>query len=487
MADRRVILILADGARHDVFSELIAEGELPNIARAFAEPGTRRRATSVFPSTTGPAFLPFLTGCCPGTMNMPGIRWFDRAVWAEHGPFMITSNPAFRSYVGIETYRMSGDIRREHETVFEIVPRSLNIFNRINRGIAFQGDPTFISHAWWWLVAHETGRWDLVSRRARRHLLRALDGDPQFVFCLVPDIDEFSHYTHLRSDATIAAYRRLDGMVGDVFHQLEQRAWRDDTLVMIVSDHGHLTVNTHLGLPEWVRDEVGMKPLYYPKIWKRWFDSAVMVSGNGMAHIHVRQGNRWTRESAWDEYLGDRHADLLGGLLTRPEIDIVATRREDGTIIVRSHRGESAITLLPDGELEYQAKSGDAFGYAGIGGVYHPDALLALTQDTRYPDAPVQLAQIFRSPRAGDLVVSAAPGYDLRDKHEWPEHRSGHGAIHADHMVVPWFSTLPLPDVPLRTVDAFPVILRWLGREVPDGIDGRDILALDARPTPSKK
>jgi len=486
MAHRRVILLLADGTRPDVLGELIAAGELPNILAAFPEPAMRRTATTVFPSTTGPAFLPFTTGCFPGTMNMPGIRWFDRAAWAQRRRLGWTGRPAFRSYVGIETYRMSSDLSTQHKTLFELVPRSVSIFNRVNRGVSRGGDLAFLSHAWWWWFAHETNRWDLVNGRARQHLVRALDRDPEFVFCLIPDVDNYSHHTHMRSEKVLAAYHRLDGIVGELFAQLDRRGWRDETLVMIVSDHGHATVNAHLGLPEWLRDELGMNPFYYPRIWKRRFDSAAMVSGNGMAHVHVRQGKTWTPEPARDEYLTARHPDLLEALLARPEIDIVATRREDGTIIVRSRRGESGITQLADGKLEYRANGGDAFGYVGIGGVCHPDDMLALTQGTRYPDAPVQLAQLFRSPRTGDIVVSAELGYDLRDKHERPEHKSGHGAIHADHMVVPWFSTAPLPGVCLRTVDTFPFVLRWLGREIPEGIDGRDVFSRVTQPVQSE-
>jgi len=469
MPHKRVILILADGTRPDVMGELIAEGQLPSIAEAFSEPGMRRSAVSVFPSTTGPAFLPFLTGCYPGTMNVPGIRWFDRAAWAERN-----GEAPYRSYVGIESYRMNADFSASHPTLFDLFPRSANIFSSVNRGVPWRGNLTTFSRAWWWWFAHETHRWDLVAERSRKHLLASLDHDPEFVFCLVPDIDNFSHLTHMRSAEALAAYRRFDRIVGDLFAQLDRRRWREDTLVMIVSDHGHSAVHTHLGLPEWVRER-GMNPFYYPRIWRRRFDSAVMVSGNGMAHIHVRRGTAWTPEPAYEEYLRAHHGGLLDALLERPEIGIVATRCEDGTILVRSRQGRATIAPLPTGRLEYRVAEGDPFGYEGLEGVRHPDEVLSLTQGTRYPDGPVQVAQLFASPRTGDIVLSAAVGYDLRDKHERPEHKSGHGALHADHVVVPWYSTTPLPDVPLRTVDVFPAILRWAGKPIPPGIDGRDV------------
>ena len=67
-----VVLLIADGARPDTLTRGIAAGRAPALARLAAE-GSDRVITSVFPSVTGPAYLPFLTGCHPGRMGIPGI------------------------------------------------------------------------------------------------------------------------------------------------------------------------------------------------------------------------------------------------------------------------------------------------------------------------------------------------------------------------------------------------------------------------------
>ncbi|HPU84717.1 MAG TPA: alkaline phosphatase family protein [Candidatus Latescibacteria bacterium] len=476
MQRRRTILIIADGTRPDVLGELIAAGELPAIAEAFPEPAMRRPAVSVFPSTTGPAFLPFLTGLYPGDLNMPGIRWFDRQAWAER-----SGDPPFRSYVGIESFRMNADFRRDVPTLFDILPDSASIFSSVNRGVPFRGNMTGLSRAWWWLFAHWTDRWDVVGVRARARLLASLEMDPEFVFCLIPDVDNYSHLSHCRSERAIAAYRRLDQTIGELFRELERRRWREDTLVVMVADHGHSAVHTHLGLPEWMAER-GFRPFYYPRIWNRSFDSAVMVSGNGMAHIHLRRGGTWTAGPVPDEEVVRDFGALLGALLERREIGIIATKRSDGAVVVRSRSGTGVVTPLGEGHFQYSTQGGDPFGYRGLEGVWNSDDLLEETLATRYPDGPVQLEQLFHSPRTGDIVVSAEVGFDLRDKHENPEHFSGHGALHADHMVVPWFSTAPLPDVPLRTVDVFPTILHWMGKPIPPGVAGKDRLAPAVEP-----
>src|SRR5919106_1693361 len=100
---KRFIVLLADGSRYDVFRELLDAGRLPNLAEIFLSEGTFAKAASVFPSTTGPAYMPFLTGCFPGTCNVPGIRWFDKAEYARRK----LSLTRFRSYVGFESFLMN--------------------------------------------------------------------------------------------------------------------------------------------------------------------------------------------------------------------------------------------------------------------------------------------------------------------------------------------------------------------------------------------
>jgi hypothetical protein len=90
-----------------------------------------------------------------------------------------------------------------------------------------------------------------------------------------------------------------------------------------------------------------------------------------------------------------------------------------------------------------------------------------------YPDAVVQLADVVPSPRAGDFVLSAATGWDLRDKFEPTPHRSTHGALHREQIMVPLLVDAPVVRTPLRSADVMPSALSLLGLPVPDGLDGR--------------
>src|SRR2546430_14979091 len=117
----KVVGILVDGARSDVLRELLAKGDLPNLARWVIEPGGTAVGTTVFPSTTGVAYIPFLFGRYPGPANVPGIRWLDRAGIAG-GP--VARWRAARSYCGPP----AGGVNRDIDCgppPFGLVPQSL--------------------------------------------------------------------------------------------------------------------------------------------------------------------------------------------------------------------------------------------------------------------------------------------------------------------------------------------------------------------------
>ncbi|HSC26457.1 MAG TPA: alkaline phosphatase family protein, partial [Vicinamibacterales bacterium] len=107
MPAQRVALLLLDGASAPVLQELLAAGDLPNLARHVVEPGSMVTGTTVFPSTTGVAYIPLLFGCYPGTLGIPGIRWLNRG---EAGGGVRAQWRAARSYCGPQGAWLNRDI-----------------------------------------------------------------------------------------------------------------------------------------------------------------------------------------------------------------------------------------------------------------------------------------------------------------------------------------------------------------------------------------
>src|SRR5262245_14954619 len=127
---RRAFFFLVDGARCDVFEELLGRGDLPHVSRHLVEPGAYRPAVTVFPSVTGVAYIPYLTGVFPGRANLPGYRWFDRREYARTR----LSRFRFRNYHGLGSYLMDRDMHKDVVTLFELLRPASNIFSGISRG-----------------------------------------------------------------------------------------------------------------------------------------------------------------------------------------------------------------------------------------------------------------------------------------------------------------------------------------------------------------
>lgn len=467
----RAIFLLLDGARSDTFQELIAAGELPNVARHIVEPGAVTMATTVFPSVTGVAYAPYLTGCFPERTNLTGVRWMDREKYATR-PMSINR---FRNYSGLGHFMMDRDLSREVTTLFELLRPSSNIFGTISRGTGVHRNAFLFRRVPWALNFLLTGDWAPIDERANALLLRAASRKRErFTFHTTLQVDEHSHHDGPFSPRVREGYRSFDRAVGSLVARLESNGSLDRTLIVLGADHGHSEVSDHFDLEAFF-EKRKLKTLYYPKAFTpaRWFvsDVAVMVGGNGMGHVYLR-GSGWNRDESGDERLA-RVPGVLDDLLAEPAVDIVAYRPgRDGAVRVVSRRGSASIRLTAD-DLFYTVETTDPFGFAPLPPQMTRHQAIVSTRDTEYPDGLVQIAQIFGASRAGDLVVTSSRGWDLRLRNEHRLHRSGHGSLHREHMAVPFAMNHPYDTSAVRTVDAFPTILHLLGEPIPHGTDGR--------------
>lgn len=474
---KRAIMLLVDGARPDVMREEMRSGHLPNLKRHFADKGTFQTITTVFPSTTGPAYLPYLTGCYPGTCNVPGIRWFDREKFARFGwgPWSI------RSYVGPESCLFDRDTRSSVPSLWTIFPRGKNILSVVTKGLPRRRDLTRLSKMFLFYYGHITDRWrflDLEAEKMLTKLIRKRDFD--FVFSVFPAVDEYSHQTSPVHDRVKKSYAEVDAAVGRIMDELERAGLTDETLVMIVSDHGHSETKTHFDVGPWLETEKKRRTLYHTHIFKFKFDAVSMVSGNGMTHLYFKNSNGWKSRTTFEEM--GHTSFLMDELRFRPEVDVVAVQGADGRIHVLTERGHGCFRFDRDeGRVFYEFHRDDPLGLFVPGDPllkkgFTFDESLKLTFNSHYPDIFMQLHQIFLSPRTGDVIVTAKNGYDLRAKFEHPIHKSSHGSLTREHMHVPFLCNYPIREKYMRSVDVFPVLLRLMGKEVPKGIDGRKLI-----------
>ncbi len=450
---KKVIFLLLDGARSDILSEELKKNNLPNLKKIIDE-GSHNEGVTVFPSTTGPAYIPFLTGTYPGPANMPGIRWFDKNMYSKRK----FDSGSHRSYVGFENIYFNSDIKKSYKTLFELIPKSISIFNEITKGLKKSQNLTRNSKIFYKLLSHFYGS-TIIDSSAFKKLFKVLNDDFNFYFCCLYGIDSISHIKGSDHSDVRELYKKFDDNLGLLVNKLKKNNLWNDSLLIITSDHGHTNTNRHFDLVDFCKS-IGKQVFYYPLILQKFykaFNCSVMVSGNSMAHIYLNENFNWS-----EKFNINNHKDFLNLLLKNDAVDIVAYKNPKEEIIVESVNGK-AIIRDAESDIYYQPLINDPFKYNISEGFYSADKLLELTINTDYPDAIIQIVQIFKSNRSGDIIVSANNGYDFREKYEFPEHRSSHGSLRREHMQIPIILNKKIiNDFPIRTIDIFSTILDFL-------------------------
>jgi hypothetical protein len=471
-----VLVVLADGARPDVMARLAAAGEMPHLQQHFVARGGFRQVTSVFPSVSGPAHLPVLTGIHPGQANLPGIRWAERPTKPRSGFLGRT-----RSYMApFRAAKLAKDIPARIGTLFHYVPRMADVNTWFVRGCPADARRTRFSKAGAFLKSFATKDWYSSDNQAERAVQGAFAAGFTSAFSVFPAVDELGHRFGPLTGESYEAYRRFDVLLGKVVDGLARKGRADKTLVVITSDHGQTGTTTHVDLDPLV-ERIYPRTVSYPKFWRHWrdADAAIMVSGNSMANVYLRGREGWhQRPNPSDP--ATQAGELVEALLGDEAVDLVIHRTpEDDRYVVRKKGGARYVTAVRPGPgrqadaVETTLEGKDPFGDDTLVGYKTRDQIARETASSAYPDGPWQIAEFFRSPRAGDLIVCAKPGFDLRSRFEYQPHKGSHGALNREHMLVPAAINAPwLGEGPLRSVDLFPSVLQALGKSLPEGLDG---------------
>ncbi len=456
-----LLILVADGTRPDTLFGAIDAGHLPALAALRAE-GSAHTITSVFPSVTGPAYTPLLMGLHPGDAGVPGIRWWDRAGTRAY------AHGNARSYVGFEALRQDGDLCRAHPTLFELAERPLAAFTPIGRGLR-DSERLGAGLASWPRVAWHHFRGDVqgwlqLERDLAARVCARVDAErPDLVFLVHPGVDKLSHQLGQGAPEVLDALRVVDETVGRLRDDSERRGRADALEFMIVSDHGHAAVHSHEDLVGTIA-ALGHGVLAHPWTFAGGRDVAVMVSGNAMAHLYLELDRK--ERPRWPA-LAKRWSSLVESLLAREAVDLLLLPHGPGVCEVRSRaHGVAMVRRDAGGHFAYQCESGDplglraALGSAGSIAGLTADEVHALTLDTAYPDSLVQILALADSSRAGEIIVSASPGWDLRARYEPVRQLSGHGSLHRDHLLVPLIMSRALDAAPRRTVELFALARR---------------------------
>ena len=442
----RIVVVVIDG-----LPARLLERALPDLPFLRERAPHRGDAISCFPSTTGPAYFPFLAGSTPGRANVPGIRWFDRT----RGTRTRFPHRGLRSYVGPDARKLTRDTALPTIFARHAWPAS----TPVGKDIPKHGEK---SRDLLWATAHFFDTWDWADRRTAWKLGRGLRKGRPIVFAVFPSVDEYGHVHGASDDRAAAALTDIDTL-------LARKLGTFGGELLVSADHGLTDTHTHLDLRAAVEERVG-PTVAFPLIGKPNPIAVVCESGNAMANVYVRGAGGWRDVPGPDEC-----RTLASSLLELEGIDSVAFRVGGDSVELSTRRGGGVVGFRDGGLFQ----RGDAFAHSFE--QLDPAAALAASADEEHPDAAFALTSLAASERAGDLLVSASVGFDLRAAREWPEHHASHGALHRAHTVVPVLSSVPLPSPPLRTLDLFRVTLDAAGVPLEEfGDSDAALLARDA-------
>jgi hypothetical protein len=458
-------MIIADGARPDVLTRAIDDGRLPALA-ALRDEGYLGTITSAFPSVTGPAYAPFLMGRYPGSVGLPGLRWFDRTRRTARKP------GHSRSYVGSEMRYVDQDIDRASPTIFELAKPSLGALSVIGRGLRRRDrigqSPMFVVRA---AATHFRGNvrgWLGIDRDVGEEAaLRLRTQRIRFAFIALTGIDKTSHAGGHEAQNVTDAMGIVDQTVARIRADAERDGRWPGMHLWVGSDHGHSRVLEHEDLVG-LLSGWGYTTLAHPWAFNASADIAVMVSGNAMTHLYLDPGQTTRR---WWPAAGERWGDLVERLLGRDSVDLLILATSATSCEIRAHRRGAAALEWGESTFTYRTTTGDPLGIGEQHSVTGLEAYEA-TIESDYPDALVQIAHLVGSSRSGDIILSATRDWDYRAKYEPIRHVSSHGALHREHMLVPLLMNRKPTTFPRRTVDVMPSALVALGLPVPKTLDG---------------
>jgi hypothetical protein len=446
VSPRPLILVVIDGLTPSMFEGTIGSGETPMLA-ALAARGVYRRATSVFPSLTPVCLSSIATGAHGDVHEIPHLVWYDRRErrLVEYG----SSFGAVRAAGIGRTLRdtlvnmNAQHLGRRAVTLFEALAdaslRTAAVNFTVYRGrtphrssLPFlrtvQGPERFFFYnlfssdrtgAPLSFRNRQAGTIDAYAAAVGRWLVTRDAFD--FLVFYLSDYDYASHVhgpdTALdvlgRCDAAVGA---LAVAAGGVDELLERYA------LVVMADHGQTHVREAASLADALAHVDGVLPL----------------GSNRAAHVYLQPGSRFDARAV---------ASRLDGL---PAAEVVLFR--EGTRAVARREGE---------ELAFAPAAQGGFAFSG-------DATIL-----DHPDAPARAWAALANPNAGELLVSAAPGYEFADLGGGHHVGGGsHGSLVQGDSEVPLL-TIGVEGTAASIVDVAPLVLSHFGVAAPAYALGR--------------
>jgi hypothetical protein len=424
--------VVIDGLTPSMFEAAVGDGRFPALS-FLAEQGRYGQAVSTFPSLTPVCLSSIATGAHPDVHRIPHLVWFDREHErvVEYGSSFAAVRAAgmarslLDAIINMNRIHLGADAVTVYEALEDagLTTAAINITCYRGRtphlptlpGLTI---PAFGPKRFFFYNLFEsdlTGAPLAVFGRAQGSIdayaaavgrwLVTRDGFDFLVYYL-PDYD-FASHVH-GPDEAFEALARSDAAVGAL---LDAAGGPEEFLeryaVIVCSDHGQTHVDDHVRLEKRFADR-----------------SAVLVTASNRAGMIYRRP---------------------GCTLDARDIAL----RLDGEAAAETVlflEGDEAVARRDGEEARFTGKDSELFDY---------------------PDGAARAWAALRNPNAGDVIVSAAPGFEFADLAG--RHHSGggsHGSLQHGDSAVPML-TVGIDAFPQSIVDIAPLVLEHFGVEPP--------------------
>ncbi|HEY8001817.1 MAG: alkaline phosphatase family protein [Vicinamibacteria bacterium] len=449
MSARKLVLCVVDSLRTDILEQAAADGSAPTFA-ALLERGTLiRDCVSSFPSVTPVCTSEMTTGQAPDRHWISGMNWYHRAErrYVEYGSSFEATRAfgLFRSLYDTVYNMNMAHLSDEVETVFETLG---------DHGVRTACTPFLIYRG---RTRHEMGLEGLLRRVALAATFRHATWGPDelfygelytsrrvpckptlarpgtrdeysaccgrelvagdlydFLLFSLPDNDYHSHKFGPEAQAESivradAAFAELVEAAGGLERFLAGHA------VIVVADHAQTAVEHPLPLAETLGSD--WRVLQPNQSEPEAAELAVCPSSRA-AGIYVLSDGRAAERA---------HAGVRERLRELDGVDLFAWLELDGAPVQRHgadgpppaaaeaviERGGASLRFRPGSEL--RDRRGTGWALTG-----DPGALAGAVADGRfdsatYPDALARLWAALVAPHAGEILISAEPGYEFVD------------------------------------------------------------------------
>jgi len=468
---KKLVLAVIDGLTPGMLERALEDGRLPALS-FLNEAGSYARGTTTFPSVTPVCLTSIATGSHPDTHHIPHLVWYhrgERRVVEYGSSFSAVRAAGARRSIRDSVFAMSHEhVSPRALTVFEALedegvepaainftcyrgrtrhPLKLPLRSGRNRWYEaaygprrffffniFESDVTGAPLA---IRSRPEGSVDAYAATIGRWLVTR-DGFDFLVFYL-PDYDYASHVSG--PDSAVSALERADAAVGELMAAAGgYEAFLERYAIVVCSDHGQTRVERIARL----QDSFSDLGVFTGRRGTTPDGCDVVVTGSNRSGMVYSLEPREPRELA-ERLDGADGVDLTLFL-------------EDGEAVVR--KGGS--------ELRFTPEDGRGWSTSGDPGLLDPD---------EYPNGLERAWCALACPNAGEVIVSAAQGWEFEDLGR--RHHVGggsHGSLLAGDSTVPMlaagFEVDPFPSDPSVT-DLAPLALSHFGVEPPPTMRSR--------------